>query len=76
MARQVRLEAAGPLKIEPGHEKPVWVCACGLSRTFPLCDGTHKTTAKLEQPGKTYHYHPDTKQVLCACDEPPALPPT
>jgi CDGSH-type Zn-finger protein len=76
MPRIVKLSATGPVKIEPGHEKPVWVCACGLSRSFPICDGSHKTTAKQEDPTKTYHYDPDSLQVLCACDPPPPLPPT
>lgn len=72
MARIVKLEQTGPVKIEPGHDKPVWVCACGLSRTFPLCDGSHKLTAKVEQPGKVYHYDPATLAIIRVDDEPTA----
>jgi CDGSH-type Zn-finger protein len=64
MARIVRLEAPGPVKIDPkdlprdekGELKPLSLCACGLSRTFPRCDGTHKTTSKLEEAGYLYRY--------------------
>ena len=69
MARVVKLVQSAPLKIEPGHEKPVWVCTCGLSKTFPICDGSHKTTAKVEEPGKVYHYDPVTLAVLRVEDE-------
>jgi len=34
MARLVKLTATGPVKIEPS-DKPVFVCACGLSKKFP-----------------------------------------
>ena len=63
MARLVRLTATGPVKIEP-RDKPISICACGLSKTFPLCDGAHKTTSKLEQPGRLYEYDPVTFAVL------------
>lgn len=39
-------------------------CACGLSKTFPLCDGSHKTTSKLEQPDRLYEYDPATLAVI------------
>lgn len=68
MARVIRHEATGPVKIDPatwprdaaGNLKPIWVCACGLSKTFPLCDATHKGCAG-EEPGKVYEYDPITK---------------
>jgi len=63
MARIVRLTATGPVKID-AREKPVSICACGLSKTFPLCDGTHKTTTKLEHPGRLYEYDPLTNAVI------------
>lgn len=72
MPRNVRHEATGPIKIDPatwprdelGNLKNIWVCACGLSKTFPLCDGTHKTTCKLEQEGFEYVYNPVTLEVV------------
>jgi CDGSH-type Zn-finger protein len=67
----------GPIKIDPkaepgtpnawprddqGNLKPVFVCACGISKTFPFCDGTHKV-CKAEEPEAVYEYDPDTKQA-------------
>ena len=71
MARMVRLDAAGPVKIdaatwprdEHGNPKTLWVCACGLSAKFPFCDGAHKTTSKLEEAGFLYRYDSDGKVI-------------
>jgi len=57
MPRIVRHEGTGPIKIEP-QEKPIFICACGLTRNFPFCDGTHKT-CRDEDEGKLYRYNPD-----------------
>jgi CDGSH-type Zn-finger protein len=70
MARLVRHEAIGPVKIDPatlplgpdGKPKKVAVCACGLSRTFPICDGTHKQL--IEEPGGTYCYDPAARAAI------------
>lgn len=32
-----------PVEVEAG--KTYWWCACGLSKSQPFCDGSHKTTA-------------------------------
>lgn len=61
MARLVRHERTGPIKIEP-QEKPVFICGCGLTGNVPYCDGSHKTCAH-EEPGKTYVYGPDKTVV-------------
>lgn len=72
MARLVRLEANGPVRIETGG-KPVWVCACGLSKTFPICDGTHKGPCREEAPGTLYIYDAArTAVVETRADTPPA----
>ncbi|HUN58249.1 MAG TPA: CDGSH iron-sulfur domain-containing protein [Candidatus Binataceae bacterium] len=44
MARLVKHEETGPYEIAEGTELPVWICACGLSKNKPYCDGTHKKT--------------------------------
>jgi len=54
MARLVRLTGTGPQKIEPS-DKPTFVCTCGLSKKFPLCDGTHKI-CRDEPEGATFVY--------------------
>ena len=45
MPRLVKFEATGPIKIEP-QEKPVFICACELTKKFPFCDGTHKAQGR------------------------------
>ncbi len=57
MPRLVRFTAKGPIKVEP-QDKPVWVCACGLSKTFPICDKSHKACA-AERDDHLYRYAPD-----------------
>ena len=54
MPRLIRHDATGPIKIEP-QDKPVWVCACGLTKNAPFCDGSHKA-CKSEAQGKVYEY--------------------
>lgn len=46
-----------PLEIKP-QEKSVWICMCGLSKTQPHCDGSHKKT-RDEEEGKVYVYDQD-----------------
>jgi len=43
MARLVKLSGKGPVQIKAQEEK--WVCACGLSKNYPFCDGSHKSGA-------------------------------
>lgn len=65
----IKVDAKGPIKIDPanwpkdaaGNLKSIWICACGLSGTFPFCDGTHKGCA-AEEEGVLYEYDPITKQ--------------
>ncbi|MSR45285.1 MAG: CDGSH iron-sulfur domain-containing protein [Phycisphaerales bacterium] len=54
MARLVKFAGIKPIKVEP-QDKPIFVCACGLSQKFPLCDGHHKGCA-AEEAGRVYEY--------------------
>lgn len=72
MARMVRLEASGPIKIDPstlprdeaGNLKPIWVCACGLSQNLPYCDGSHKPCRGVEKEGELHVYDKQRKKVV------------
>jgi CDGSH-type Zn-finger protein len=56
MARLIKREATGPIKVElEGAAKPAWICGCGLSSNQPYCDGSHKG-ALQEEEGKLYVY--------------------
>ena len=65
MARLVRLEGTKPIEIKPS-DKSVWVCTCGLSRAFPICDGSHKKCPKTEgeEEGKLHVYDRENKRVV------------
>jgi CDGSH-type Zn-finger protein len=64
MPRLVRLTATGSIKIGP-TDKPISICACGLSRTFPICDGTHKQARLVEtDPNALYVYDADRRIIV------------
>lgn len=78
MPRLVRLSATGPIKIEPGHEKPVFVCACGLSQNFPICDGSHKGCRAAETDDKALYVYDEARKSVVEVrpdTPPPASPP-
>jgi CDGSH iron-sulfur domain-containing protein 3 len=60
MARLVKLERNSPYEIAEGTELPVWICACGLSKNKPFCDGSHKRT-RDEAPGDTFVYDDNSR---------------
>lgn len=76
MPRLVRLTATGSIKVGPS-DKPISICACGLSRTFPICDGSHKVAREREtDPETLYIYDPDRLVIVATRrDEPPPAPP-
>ncbi len=55
MARLVRHDATGPYEVKPS-EKSVFICMCGLSKNYPICDGAHKLCRQQESEGKLYRY--------------------
>lgn len=62
MPRMIRHELKGPVKIDP-QDKPVFVCGCGLTKTFPLCDGSHKGCVK-EDDATLYTYDKANEKVI------------
>ncbi len=54
MARLVRHDRNRPYLIQVGDQN-IAICACGLSKNKPYCDGTHKIT-RDEEPEKLVAY--------------------
>ena len=57
MARRIIKTAKNPLEIKV-EDKSVFICACGLSKNQPYCDGSHQHTTD-EIDGVIYEYDKD-----------------
>ncbi|MBI2638154.1 CDGSH iron-sulfur domain-containing protein [Candidatus Peregrinibacteria bacterium] len=54
MPRLVQHNSHGPKQV--GNPKDnLWICQCGLAKTQPFCDGSHKLTLD-ESEEKLYQY--------------------
>ncbi len=62
MSRLVQHDAVGPAIVKVG-DKTLGICQCGLSRTKPFCDGSHKKVTD-EKPGVIYLYDLEGHRIV------------
>ncbi len=54
---------ATKLQIIDPQEKPIFICACGLSQNLPYCDGSH-SKCRDEAAGTLYIYDEKRQSVV------------
>ena len=55
MARLVRHDRNHPYEVKAKSGETFYICACGLSKNKPFCDGSHRRTQD-ESPNELYIY--------------------
>lgn len=65
------IAARAPIAVDVEAGKTYWWCACGLSRTQPFCDGSHKgsTFTPVQWQAAT-----SEKKWFCACKQTATAP--
>ncbi|MGC8566804.1 MAG: CDGSH iron-sulfur domain-containing protein [Caldisphaera sp.] len=62
MARIILHERNQPYAIKLDNDKEIHICACGLSKNKPYCDGSHRKTQD-EEKDKIYLYNKDGQRL-------------
>lgn len=57
-------DVINPIVIDVEKGKDYWWCACGMSKTQPFCDGSHKGS---EFSSKKYTATRDERLWFCVC---------
>lgn len=60
-----------PTIIDVIADETVYICQCGLTKTPPYCDGSHKQTDKEPL---TYTAETDEQLYLCGCGKSANIP--
>lgn len=68
MARLIKHERSEPYEFSKGSELPIYICACGLSKSKPYCDGSHKST-NHENDSDLYVYDDNNQPTVVATRE-------